>query len=108
MTGPISFEFAGTLFLVVSAVLAGWLHIHHRIKESSDGCRQAVEELRSSHAKLREQVIKEYVSVQTLEKLESKFVASIDRLAEEVKQLVRAVITLQAAERSSGQISKPD
>lgn len=99
MTGPISFEFAGTLFLVVSAVLAACLHIQRRIKDASDASWKAIEELRASHSSLREQVLRDYASVQKLEKLESKLVAAVDRLAEEVKLFSRAVIELKASDR---------
>ena len=102
MTGPISFEFAGTLFLVASAVLVAWLQIQRKIKDASDAPWKAIEELRASHSSLREQVIRDYASVQTLEKLESKLVAAVDRLAEEVKIFSRAVIELKASERKPG------
>jgi hypothetical protein len=108
MSGPISFEFAGTMFLVVSAVVAAWLQIQRKIKDSSDASWKAIDELRTSHSSLREQVIRDYASVQRLEKLESKLVAAVERLAEEVKTFSRAVIELKASERRPGPRARLD
>jgi len=88
--------------LAVFGSLAGlWFRIDSRIKSSSDELSRTIETTRKDVEALRLELMRDYASMNHLEKVESRLISSLDRLTEEVTKLREAWAGTKAVTRSN-------